>query len=132
MLPLLQVSTSEEAATIALLARFAHRSVMTADNVAVREPQPPDLALWYDRCVHNTGRQAMVRRTINLPASVDEMIREMADEDESFSAAVTRLIQAGAKALGGGQRPRYVGAGDGPRDLGRKADEYLRRFVASR
>ena len=74
----------------------------------------------------------MVRRTVNLPESVDELVREIAEDDESFSAAVTRLIQAGAKALHAGTRPRYVGVGEGPRDLGRKADEYLRRLVSSR
>ena len=74
----------------------------------------------------------MVRRTVNLPQSVDELVREVAGEGESFSAAVTRLIEAGAKTLRAGRRPRYVASGDGPTDLGRRADEYLRVLASSR
>ncbi len=74
----------------------------------------------------------MVRRTVNLPESVDSLVRDMAEEGESFSAAVARLIEAGARALRSGRRPGYVGSGAGPEDLGRKADEYLKRLVASR
>jgi len=74
----------------------------------------------------------MVRRTVNLPDSVDELVREVAEDGESFSAAVTRLIEAGARALRVGSRPRYVGSGEGPEDLGRKADEYLKRLASSR
>jgi hypothetical protein len=72
---------------------------------------------------------SMARRTVNLPDTVDDLVRELAEDDESFSAAVTRLIEAGAKALRGGRRPSYVGTGDGPPDLGRKADEYLRKLA---
>lgn len=74
----------------------------------------------------------MVRRTVNLPNSTDALVREMADEGESFSAAVTRLIEAGARSLRSGRRPKYVAAGEGPDDLGRRADEYLRKLAASR
>lgn len=74
----------------------------------------------------------MVRRTVNLPESVDELVREVAEEGESFSAAVTRLLEAGARALQVGTRPRYVASGEGPEDLGRKADEYLSTLASSR
>ncbi len=74
----------------------------------------------------------MVRRTVNLPDSVDQLVREVAKEGESFSATVTRLLEAGAKALQVGKRPRYVASGEGPEDLGRKADEYLRALASSR
>lgn len=73
----------------------------------------------------------MVRRTVNLPESVDSLVREMAEEGESFSAAVARLIDSGARALRSGKRPSYVASGTGPGDLGRKADEYLERIAAS-
>ena len=71
----------------------------------------------------------MVRRTISLPDSVDALIREVAQADESFSAAVTRLVQAGAEAQQAGKQPRYVASGEGPRDLGRKAEQYIRQLV---
>lgn len=74
----------------------------------------------------------MPRRTINLPDSVDSLVRALAHEGESFSAAVTRLIEAGASSLGGRRRPSYVGSGDGPRDLGRRAEAYLEKLVSSR
>lgn len=74
----------------------------------------------------------MVRRTVSLPETVDSLVREMAQEGESFSAAVARLIEAGARALRSGRRPRYVASGTGPEDLGRKADEYLRKLVRGR
>lgn len=74
----------------------------------------------------------MVRRTVNLPENIDELVREVAEEGESFSAAVSRLIEAGARALQVGRRPRYVASGEGPEDLGRKADEYLRALASSR
>ena len=74
----------------------------------------------------------MVRRTVNLPGSVDALVREMAEEGESFSAAVTRLIEAGARASRTGRMPRYVASGAGPEDRGRKAEEDLRKPARSR
>jgi hypothetical protein len=74
----------------------------------------------------------VVRRTVNLPDSVDALVRDLAGQDESFSAAVARLIEAGARALRSWKRPTYVGAGEGPEDLGRKADAYLRKLAKSR
>lgn len=71
----------------------------------------------------------MPRRTVSLPESTDALVREIAYEDESFSAAVTRLVEAGARSLRGRRPPSYVGVGDGPKDLGRKAEAYLARPV---
>lgn len=73
----------------------------------------------------------MVRRTVSLPESVDERVRKAAEEEESFSAAVARLLEAGLRATQGRHRPDWVGSGDGPDDLGRRAEEYLRRPVTS-
>jgi hypothetical protein len=73
----------------------------------------------------------VVRRTVTLPESVDELVRDAAEVGESFSAAVTRLLEAGLRASTPGSRPSYVAAGSGPRDLGRRADEYLRELVSS-
>ena len=74
----------------------------------------------------------MVRRTVNLPDSVEAHARELAREGESFSATVTRLIEEGARAVEGPRRPSYVGSGEGPDDLGRRAEEYLRKLVEAR
>ncbi len=73
----------------------------------------------------------MVRRTVNLPDSVDILVRELAEEGESFSAAVARLIEVGARSLRGSKPPRYVASGEGPDDLGRRAEEYLRELASS-
>ena len=74
----------------------------------------------------------MARRTIHLPDSVDELVQEMADEGESYSATVARLVRAGARSLRGKRRVSYVGTGDGPPDLGRLAEAYLRDLVRAK
>lgn len=68
----------------------------------------------------------MARRTVNLPQSVENTVRELAADGESFSATVSRLIEAGARSLRGGRRPSYVATGEGPEELGRMAERYLR------
>jgi hypothetical protein len=73
----------------------------------------------------------MVRRTVSIPESVDEKVRDAAVDDESFSAAVARLLEAGLRATTGKHRPDWVGSGDGPDDLGRRAEEYLRKPVTN-
>jgi len=72
---------------------------------------------------------AVARRTVNLPESVEALARESAEEGESFSATVARLIEAGARATRGRRRPRYVGSGEGPDELGRLAERYFRDLV---
>ena len=74
----------------------------------------------------------MARRTINLPDSVEELVRDIAQQGESFSAAASRLIVEGAKLVNGKKAPRYVASGEGPKDLGRKAEVYLRELVTSK
>jgi len=77
----------------------------------------------------------MGRRTVNLPEGVEGLVRELASEGESFSAAVARLIEAGAKGAEGegtSRRPGYVASGEGPDDLGRRAEHYLRDLATSR
>jgi hypothetical protein len=73
----------------------------------------------------------MGRRTIYLPPSVEALVEEMSRRRESFSAAVARLVEAGARAQHGPRRPSWVGSGEGPEDLGRRADRYLRQLVKS-
>jgi hypothetical protein len=40
------------------------------------------------------GRE-MVRRTVHLPDRIDDLVREAAEDGESYSAAVTRLLETG-------------------------------------
>ena len=75
---------------------------------------------------------SMARRTINLPESVETIAREAAESGESFSATVSRLIVQGAERTNGPKPPSYVGAGEGPADLGLKAEHYLRTLVSAR
>jgi len=74
----------------------------------------------------------MARRTLNLPDSVEVLVRERAKPGESFSAAAVRLILDGARRKGSRKPPRYVASGQGPRDLGRMAEEYLREPITVR
>jgi hypothetical protein len=73
----------------------------------------------------------MARRTIHIPDGTEALVRELAEDGESFSGTVTRLIEAGAKSLERGRVPTYVGSGEGPKDLGRKAEAYLRKLATS-
>ncbi|MGH2698121.1 MAG: hypothetical protein ACRDJL_02835, partial [Actinomycetota bacterium] len=73
----------------------------------------------------------MARRTVSLPDSTEALVRRMANDGESFSATVTRLIEAGAKSLEGRRSVSYAGAGEGPEELGRKAEAYLEDLVSS-
>lgn len=72
----------------------------------------------------------MGRRTIYLPDSVEELVRDASEPGESFSAAIARLVEAGARTTRAPRRPSYVGSGEGPHDLARRAEEYLRELVA--
>lgn len=72
----------------------------------------------------------MARRTIYLPDSVEALAREQAREGESFSAAVARLIESGVRAQAGPRVPSYVGSGEGPGDLSRRAERKLREIFA--
>jgi hypothetical protein len=66
----------------------------------------------------------MVRRTITLPDQLDARVRTAAHGDESFSAAVARLIERGL--AGTGSRPDWIGSGesDDP-ELAFKVEEIL-------
>jgi hypothetical protein len=73
----------------------------------------------------------MVRRTVSLPEALDARVRAAAEEGESYSAAVSRLLDAGLAVTEGATRPAWIGSGEGPGDLGRRAEEYLRDPVRS-
>jgi hypothetical protein len=74
----------------------------------------------------------MARRTVNLPDSVEALARDAAESGESFSATVSRLIELGVRTSGSRKPPGYVPGGDGPDDLGRAAERYLRELVSAR
>lgn len=74
----------------------------------------------------------MARRTVSLPDHTEALVERLAREGESFSAAVARLIHAGARSIEGKKPPSYVGTGEGPDDLGRRAEAYLNELVSSR
>lgn len=74
----------------------------------------------------------MARRTLSLPDAIEVIVRENAREGESFSATAARLIERGAAAVSGEKVPAYVGSGEGPRDLGRMAETYLRELITDR
>lgn len=76
----------------------------------------------------------MPRRTIYLPDSAEELVREHAYEGESFSATVVRLIELAAidaapfeGTTDESEYPLgYIGAGEGgPPDLSINAEKYL-------
>jgi len=69
--------------------------------------------------------QAVARRTIYLPDSAEELVREHAREGESFSATVLRLVELGA--LGGGEEdwPEWIGSIEGPGDWGINFEKYV-------
>jgi hypothetical protein len=64
--------------------------------------------------------------------AVETIAREAAQSGESFSATVSRLIVQGAERANGPRAPSYVGAGEGPTDLGRKAERYLQTLASAR
>jgi hypothetical protein len=77
--------------------------------------------------------QVMPRRTIHLPDTAEELVREHVREGESFSATIVRLIELGAtedvefEPVDEEEYPLgYIGAGKGgPPDLSINAEKYL-------
>lgn len=70
------------------------------------------------------------RRTISLVEAVDETIRNAAQEGESYSAAVARLVEAGVRALDAGHAPSWIASGaSGVRDLGVNSERYIREAL---
>ena len=69
--------------------------------------------------------QTMARRTIYLPDSAEDLIREHALEGESFSATVLRLIELGALEEGEADPPDYIGLIEGPGDWGINFEKYI-------
>ena len=78
--------------------------------------------------------QTMPRKTIYIPDSVAQLVRDHAREGESFSATVVRLIELGALddepftgSVDESKFPLgYIGAGEGgPPDLSINAEKYL-------
>jgi hypothetical protein len=73
----------------------------------------------------------LARRTVSMTEHTEELVRSMAHVGESFSGTVSRLIEAGARAVRGGTSLSYIGVGEGPEDLGINAEAYLRDLASS-
>jgi hypothetical protein len=72
----------------------------------------------------------MVRRTITLPGSVDARVRDAAHDDESFSAAVARLLEEGLARTG--KRPDWIGSFEGDdATLSSRVEEVLAEIATS-
>jgi hypothetical protein len=69
--------------------------------------------------------QTMARRTVYLPDSIEELVREHAREGESFSATLVRLIETGALGGDEGDWPDWIGSFEGPGDLSINLEKYL-------
>jgi hypothetical protein len=69
--------------------------------------------------------QTMPRRTIYLPDHIEDLVREQAIGNESFSATVVRLIQIGALDGGEGDWPEWFGSIEGPGDWGINFEKYI-------
>lgn len=70
------------------------------------------------------------RRTISLTEAVDETVRHAKREGESYSAAVARLVEAGARALHAGHAPSWIASGSsGVQDLGVNSERYIREAL---
>lgn len=69
--------------------------------------------------------QTMARRTIYLPDQIEELVRERARAEESFSATIVRLVQLGALDDDRDSWPDWIGSFEGPGDLGINAEKYL-------
>jgi hypothetical protein len=76
----------------------------------------------------------MPRRTIHLPETTEQLVREHVREGESFSATIVRLIELGASEdfefestpVDEEEYPLgYIGSGEGPPDLAINAEKYL-------
>ncbi len=67
----------------------------------------------------------MPRRTIYLPENIEELVREQAVANESFSATVARLIEQGAVTGGKESWPDWFGSIEGPGDWGSNFEKYI-------
>lgn len=69
--------------------------------------------------------QTVPRRTIHIPEETERSVREHAREGESFSAAIVRLVELGAREDERHVPLDYLGCGEGPGDLGINNEKYL-------
>jgi predicted CopG family antitoxin len=70
--------------------------------------------------------QVMPRKTIHLPDTAEQLVREHVREGESFSATIVRLVELGAREDEHDVPLDYIGAGNsGLPDLGINAEKYL-------
>jgi hypothetical protein len=76
--------------------------------------------------------RAMPRRTISISQATIDRVESIRREDESFSAAVARLIEAGGDVAEGLTVPSYVGIASGaPSDLSSRDEQILTEIFSS-
>jgi hypothetical protein len=73
-----------------------------------------------------------VRKTITLPESTVQRVRDAALEGESFSATVTRLLEESVRLRSDPFAPSYVASGEWPADLSERVEQYLRELTERR
>ena len=71
----------------------------------------------------------MVRRTISVSPAIDEKILKIAEEEGSYSAAVARLVEEGARRTGKNEVPDWIGSFEGPADLSENLDKYIKEAL---
>jgi predicted CopG family antitoxin len=71
----------------------------------------------------------MVRRTISVSPAIDEKILKIAEEEGSYSAAVARLVEEGARRTGKNDVPDWIGSFEGPADLSENLHQYIKEAL---
>jgi hypothetical protein len=75
----------------------------------------------------------MVRKTISLPERTVDLVQDQQRDGESFSAAVARLIEDGARLVEQGRVPSWVGSAEGAEDdLSLRVEEILQEIARER
>jgi hypothetical protein len=69
--------------------------------------------------------QTMARRTTRQPESFDELLRKHAQEGESLSETILRLVESGALEDDRATWPDWIGSFEGPGDLSVNVEKYL-------
>ena len=59
-------------------------------------------------------------------------MRKQQRDGESFSAAIARLIEDGARLVAPGKAPAWIGSGEGEPDLSLRVEEILRELAFER
>ena len=70
----------------------------------------------------------MTRSTRNAPDAVEVLLDSLDQDDATYFAALARVLEEGQRAIRTGKAPPFIGSGEGPGDLGIRAEDYLREI----